>query len=93
MGQEITIPDWVFALEKIIVLIWMVYLTIMTFKNQAANLVASEKDIAISHDINRLENKLDETKKDFHDSLEKLDNKVEKGFDRIREEIRNALSK
>lgn len=76
--EDIIIPGWVWGIFTVVVLGWMVKLTIMAFKGEKHASVSDTMDERIFHDITRMENKLDETKKDIHVSLDKFDIKFEK---------------
>lgn len=92
--MEITIPAW--AVWMIVTfgggwVLWMVFLTKMAFQSKEDSRVSTANDITIMKEISNLDDKLDETKKelnakmddskkDFHDSLNRLANRIDTLF-------------
>lgn len=81
--QDLTIPGW--AVFMIVTfgggwLWWMVILTKMANQAKTDNELSVQKDAEILSDINNLNTKLDETKRDFHESLRSVTEKLDKLF-------------
>lgn len=70
---------------------WMVFLTKMAFQSKEDSRVSTANDITIMKEISGIEDKLDETKRelnakmdeskrDFHESLNRLGDRIDKLF-------------
>jgi chromosome segregation ATPase len=76
--EEVVIPGWVWGLFTVVIVAWMVRLTFMAFKAEKDVSLQNSKDQQILNDISHLNRKLDDTKTDLHESLDKLDTRFEK---------------
>lgn len=78
--QDLAIPGW--AVFMIVTfgggwLWWMIVLTKMANQAINDNQLFRQENHRIQQDINTLNDKMDESKKDFHDSLQKLTGKLD----------------
>lgn len=92
--MEVTIPYWfiwVFAMLIPVMGGWLIFLTKMAFQAKEDQRIGTANDVAIMKELSDLEHKMDETKKelntkmdegkkDFHDSLNRLGDRIDKLF-------------
>lgn len=81
--QDLTIPGW--AVWMLVTfgggwLWWMIQLTRMANRAKTDNELSVQKDAEILSDISNLNTKLDDTKKDLHESMRSLTEKLDKLF-------------
>lgn len=81
--ENVIIPGWVWGLFSIVIVAWMIRLTFMAFKAEKDGALSDSRDEKILNDISHLDVKLDETKKDLHGSLQRLEIRFEKFEDRM----------
>ena len=92
--MDITIPYWaiwIFGSFGGAALAWMILLTKMAFQSKEDSRVSTANDITIMKEISSLDDKMDETKRelnakmddskrDFHESLNRLGDRIDKLF-------------
>lgn len=71
-------------------IIWLRYLTIMTYQNKQSIAVNSAMDEVVATELNKMDRKMDTIRDDMIKWIEKMENKMEKGFESVRREIRKG---
>lgn len=94
--ENIIIPGWVWGLFSVVIVAWLIRLTFMAFKASNDQTKADGRDDKIFNNISHLEVKIDETKRDFHASLHRIENRFEKfegRMDKVFDRVLDVLSK
>lgn len=79
--QDLIVPGW--AMFLIVTfgggwIWWMIVLTKMAIQSKTDNELATQKDAEILSDISHLNIKLDDTKRDFHEAMKSVMDKLDK---------------
>jgi len=83
---DLIIPGWaVFLMGGIgsLILFWLVWLTKKTSENDKAIAINTAHDTSVGDELKKLDKKIDELKKDIYAWADKIEHKVDSGFQNI----------
>lgn len=77
MSSDLIIPVWAVVIISVIFLPWLIWLTVETFHNKKDIAVNTSNDEKVSQELDKIYKKLDETRTDFKEWFQKLENKMD----------------
>jgi hypothetical protein len=88
MGQDIIIPDWVWGMFTLAIVVWLVRITFMVFSAKEEIRAQKERDNGVTEKLVNLEDKIDDTKNDLHGAMDKLEKRFDKTDSKVDEIFR-----
>lgn len=84
--EDLIIPGWAVMLMSgigTLILGWLIWLTLKTSENDKAIAINTAHDTSVGNELRKLDKKIDELKTETRGWIEKLEDHMEKRFDKV----------